>query len=553
MAPLLQWRYNKCQNWIQQKTNDLFLRLERDSTLDEIVVLEEAGGEEEEEDEEEGEGEEGEAEDATDEMHQRRRQSRLMQLQQLHLIKHHHGYPTLSKLYQQAALHEQELYRTTLVERQRLSNMVGSDQQQQQQYQSHHSHQSHQLHQQHRFARRKNKYHLQRWLKYERLSALFVVPSVVQHGEEGTQELWGIDWNVELNKLLQANRVAQQVQQQQSQQQQVQVQQPPPPPGHTASNKGDTGSSSSSSSSSSSNSVADVLHRALSERNALLQQGQRPPNITIVSLCQYDPGRTPLGMLSIHNKLEYSNRHGYDLYVETSSNGTSRHPAWGKLQIMKKYLSPPYNYDWVVWTDCDTFFMNQHLPIDVLLTPSITSHQQLYSSSSATSSIDLIVSEDGNMLNTGFFMMRSTAWSVAFLEDAYDSRYNVFVDHPWWEQSSMFYLMVNMCPHEYTSKIVHVHQNIVNPYPKEYSNPIHQHYQEVQMFYDGGGVVVLWCCFLLFTFCFLLLFFVVFCRMFHSCWRFQVALHIYRTKHAMHCMLNTHKKLWRRGNNRFVE
>ena len=40
MAPLLQWRYNKCQNWIQQKTNDLFLRLERDSTLDEIVALE---------------------------------------------------------------------------------------------------------------------------------------------------------------------------------------------------------------------------------------------------------------------------------------------------------------------------------------------------------------------------------------------------------------------------------------------------------------------------------------------------------------------------------
>jgi hypothetical protein len=66
MAPLLQWRYNKCQNWIQQKTNDLFLRLERDSTLDEIVVLEEAGGEEEEEDEEEGENE-GEEEDEDEE------------------------------------------------------------------------------------------------------------------------------------------------------------------------------------------------------------------------------------------------------------------------------------------------------------------------------------------------------------------------------------------------------------------------------------------------------------------------------------------------------
>jgi hypothetical protein len=41
----------------------------------------------------------------------------------------------------------------------------------------------------------------------------------------------------------------------------------------------------------------------------------------------------------------------YSVYIETSTNLTNRHPAWGKLQIMKKYLSPPYHYDWVIWTD----------------------------------------------------------------------------------------------------------------------------------------------------------------------------------------------------------
>ena len=75
--------------------------------------------------------------------------------------------------------------------------------------------------------------------------------------------------------------------------------------------------------------------------------------------------------------------------------------------------------------------------------------------------------------------MRSTNWSISFLGDAFDEEYGVFIDHPWWEQSSMYYLMNNMCSNEYDNKIIYIEQSIVNPYPKEYSNPIHQHYIEV--------------------------------------------------------------------------
>ena len=54
------------------------------------------------------------------------------------------------------------------------------------------------------------------------------------------------------------------------------------------------------------------------------QKNQGRPNVTIVSLCQYDPAETPLGMLSIHNKIEYTKKHGYDLYVETMTDVSNR-------------------------------------------------------------------------------------------------------------------------------------------------------------------------------------------------------------------------------------
>jgi hypothetical protein len=73
------------------------------------------------------------------------------------------------------------------------------------------------------------------------------------------------------------------------------------------------------------------------------------------------------------------------LFVETNSAVADRHPAWGKLAIMRKYLAPEKDFDWVVWTDCDTFFMNHEIPLAALFTRP-----------------DLVVTEDGNMLNTVF-------------------------------------------------------------------------------------------------------------------------------------------------------
>ena len=99
--------------------------------------------------------------------------------------------------------------------------------------------------------------------------------------------------------------------------------------------------------------------------------------------------------------------------METSSAVIDRHPAWGKLAIMRKYLASDKQFDWVVWTDCDTFFMNHEIPLAALFTRTVL---QTFSSHWGNESYgvpDLVVSEDGNMINTGFFAMRPTDYSKA--------------------------------------------------------------------------------------------------------------------------------------------
>ena len=184
------------------------------------------------------------------------------------------------------------------------------------------------------------------------------------------------------------------------------------------------------------------------------------------------------------------------LFVETSSEIMDRHPAWGKLAIMSKYLDSEKDYDWVVWTDCDTFFMNHELPLAALFTREVLRTLSGHWGATNDGRVpDLIVSEDGNMLNTGFFAMRPTDWNRKFLQYAFDKEHSVFTDHPWWEQASMHFLIdmmrgpfltstedsaieasVRQPQYEFDEHVALVPQEMVNPYPREYSNTVHKHY-----------------------------------------------------------------------------
>jgi len=216
------------------------------------------------------------------------------------------------------------------------------------------------------------------------------------------------------------------------------------------------------------------------------REGRRRERVAIVSLCDYDPIQTKLASLSIHNKVEYTKRHGYELFVETKSLDNTRPHAWSKIRAMSKYLETG-RFDWVMWMDCDSFFMNVNLRLEHVL----------------DNAYDLIISEDGAMLNSGVFFIRDTAWSRDFLKHPhthththrYGSETNPLIQHPWWEQASMMFWL------NYDGDITQQHvkylsQRAINSYPPEIAsqlrdpitgNTLHGEYQEGDFIISFSG------------------------------------------------------------------
>jgi hypothetical protein len=136
--------------------------------------------------------------------------------------------------------------------------------------------------------------------------------------------------------------------------------------------------------------------------------------------------------------MRWCRERGYDCRLETRSVNPSdeqRPLAWSKVPIVAKYLS--YG-DWVVWLDCDSFIANPALAdLDSLLSaagvppspspdsqspspPLGASAGEILASPCPESGPLLVISEDGTMLNTGWFGVRGRCgWSLEFLRDAY--------------------------------------------------------------------------------------------------------------------------------------
>eukprot|EP00927_Polykrikos_kofoidii_P039371 TRINITY_DN33778_c0_g1_i1.p1 TRINITY_DN33778_c0_g1~~TRINITY_DN33778_c0_g1_i1.p1 ORF type:complete len:590 (+),score=81.10 TRINITY_DN33778_c0_g1_i1:40-1770(+) len=123
--------------------------------------------------------------------------------------------------------------------------------------------------------------------------------------------------------------------------------------------------------------------RALPARPALAERlpssfGVPAQRIAIVSVCDYDAGITPLARLSLINKEAYARKHGYEvimyekapvfqdplssMFTEPASH---RPPAWSKVDAILTTLAST-QHDWVMWMDCDSFFMDFEVRLESL-------------------------------------------------------------------------------------------------------------------------------------------------------------------------------------------
>lgn len=101
--------------------------------------------------------------------------------------------------------------------------------------------------------------------------------------------------------------------------------------------------------------------------------------IAIVSVCDYDPGFTPLARLSQINKQTYAQQHGYEAIIydkaplfEDPLVGYLTEPvswrpaAWSKVDALLRTLAEG-RHDWVMWMDCDSFFMDPEVQLEDLI------------------------------------------------------------------------------------------------------------------------------------------------------------------------------------------
>jgi len=160
--------------------------------------------------------------------------------------------------------------------------------------------------------------------------------------------------------------------------------------------------------------------------------------IAIVSLCAYPPEHV-LPKFSASNQGLYAERHGYTLLMEREMVDSTRPPAWGKVKLMQKALSSE-KWDWVVWADCDTYFMNMSITLESVLFTYAAQKANATESPDAdlvlSPDMHMIVSEDSAMLNTGIFFVRSSDYVTGLLDRVWGSDSSPWINHPWWENAA---------------------------------------------------------------------------------------------------------------------
>lgn len=132
----------------------------------------------------------------------------------------------------------------------------------------------------------------------------------------------------------------------------------------------------------------------------------------------------PFSMLSLENKARYAVTYGYPMFGRhfLVDPAFSRAFAWLKIPLLWRYL---HAAQWLFWSDSDSIVVGKRALADFI-----------------DEEYDLILSADGNGINTGQFFLRGRcSWTERLLLEIWDKA--VDVNHPWWEQKSLMDLLAN--------------------------------------------------------------------------------------------------------------
>ena len=214
--------------------------------------------------------------------------------------------------------------------------------------------------------------------------------------------------------------------------------------------------------------------------------------------------RRAMNRFQFVNKLQYCQRHGYDFIMEgDAALDRRRAPHWSKIRVLRKWLPL---YEWVMWMDEDTLFTNWNQTIEQVITARLQlyllrdyrqqrhAHQQLLERVAAQEArvgvlrapsgaaqappmfdfkprtIDVIVVEDWNGVNTGVMLIRNSPWSGELLQRMY--RVSPKLAAPWNDQGALNHLIYPQRRDDTEAADTRAHlaifqDNFMNAYPQD--------------------------------------------------------------------------------------
>ncbi|CAE8643482.1 unnamed protein product [Polarella glacialis] len=167
--------------------------------------------------------------------------------------------------------------------------------------------------------------------------------------------------------------------------------------------------------------------------------------VAVVTICSYAVDE-PVKLICDQNRKLYSMLHGYDVHFFTDPSqitpnsgsqmdvldGVHKAFFW-KVNAVKNVLETK-KYDWVLWMDCDAFFMDPERTIDsvIAMYSNTTAPSRLGPATQAEApefaavrqrmmpnpavDVSLIFAVDSTGINNGVWLLKDTPWSHRFLE-----------------------------------------------------------------------------------------------------------------------------------------
>lgn len=104
----------------------------------------------------------------------------------------------------------------------------------------------------------------------------------------------------------------------------------------------------------------------------------------------------------------YCRYRNYDFINEEPILNNLRTIPWGKIDILLKYLSDEYNYDYLVWIDADIMIMNTTYKLEDFINNYMKENNFM------------VCTDSGNQLNTGVFFIKVNSYTKKVIRAIYD-------------------------------------------------------------------------------------------------------------------------------------